>query len=86
MSDINNIQTLVKVFHVTIDTLLSQDYYVHSIYESKLEYDIDILKDFDINFGTLGRVTIEGYEGEKLLIQLSSSTYQNLKKRFLIKV
>ncbi len=37
-----------------------------------IEYDIDMLKDFDINLGTLGEVTIEGYEGEKLIIQLSS--------------
>jgi len=85
MPDINNIQALAKVFHISIDTLLSQHHHVQSLYESKIEYDIDMLKDFDINLGTLGKVIIEGYEGEKLLIQLSSSTYQNLQKDFKLK-
>ena len=38
-----------------------------------------------MNLGTLGEVTIEGYEGEKLIIQLSSSTCQDLQKDFKIK-
>lgn len=83
--DINNIQSLAKIFHISIDTLLSSDHHVQSSYESKIEYDIDMLKDFDMNLGTLGEVTIEGYEGEKLIIQLSSSTYQNLQKDFKVK-
>ena len=74
--DINNIQTLAKLFHISIDTLLSSDHHVQSLYESKIEYDIDVLKDFDINLGTLGKVNIEGYEGEKLIIQLSSSIHK----------
>ena len=84
--DINNIQTLAKVFHISIDTLLSSDHHVQSLYESKIEYDIDVLKDFDINLGTLGKVDIEGYEGEKLIITLSSSIYKDLKKDFKIKL
>lgn len=83
--DINNIQSLAKIFHISIDTLLLSDHHVQSLHESKIEYDIDMLKDFDINLGTLGEVTIEGYEGEKLFIQLSSSTYQDLQKDFKIK-
>ena len=83
--NINNIQALSELFHISIDALLSSDYHVQSLYESKIEYDIDMLKDFDINLGTLGKVTIEGYEGEKLIIQLSSSTYQDLQKDFKIK-
>lgn len=84
--DINNIQTLAKLFHISIDTLLSSDHHVQSLYESKIEYDIDVLKDFDINLGTLGKVDIEGYEGEKLIITLSSSIYKDLKKDFKIKL
>ena len=57
--DINNIQILAKLFHISIDTLLSSDHHVQSLYESKIEYDIDVLKDFDINLGTLGKVDIE---------------------------
>ena len=83
--DINNIQSLAKLFQISIDTLLSSDHHVQSSYESKIEYDIDMLKDFDMNLGTLGEVTIEGYEGEKLIIQLSSSTYQELQKDVKIK-
>lgn len=83
--DINNIQALSELFHISIDALLSSDHHVQSLYESKIKYDIDMLKDFDINLGTLGKVTIEGYEGEKLIIQLSSSTYQDLQKDFKIK-
>ncbi len=85
MPDINNIKSLAKLFHISIDTLLSSDHHVQSLHESKIEYDIDMLKDFDINLGTLDEVTIEGYEGEKLIIQLSSSTYQDLQKDFKIK-
>lgn len=85
MPDINNIKSLAKLFHISIDTLLSSDHHVQLLHESKIEYDIDMLKDFDINLGTLGEVTIEGYEGEKLFIQLSSSTYQDLQKDFKIK-
>lgn len=83
--DINNIQSLAKLFQISIDTLLSSDHHAQSLYESKIEYDIDMLKDFDMNLGTLGEVTIEGYEGEKLIIQLSSSTYQQLQKDVKIK-
>lgn len=83
--DINNIQSLAKLFQISIDTLLSSDHHAQSLYESRIEYDIDMLKDFDMNLGTLGEVTIEGYEGEKLIIQLSSSTYQDLQKDFKIK-
>ena len=81
--DINNIQSLAKVFHISIDTLLS--HHIDTPYVSKIEYDLDIPKDFDINLGTLGDVSIEGYEGEKLLIQLSSSSYSDLQKDFKIK-
>lgn len=81
--DINNIQTLAKVFHISIDTLLS--HHIDTPYVSKIEYDLDTPKDFDINLGTLGNVSIEGYEGEKLLIQLSSSSYSDLQKDFKIK-
>lgn len=83
--DINNIQSLAKLFQISIDTLLSSDHHAQSLYESRIEYDIDMLKDFDMNLGTLGEVTIEGYEGEKLIIQLSSFTYQDLQKDFKIK-
>lgn len=82
--DINNIQTLAKVFHISIDTLLSHEH-VQSLYDSKIEYDLDTPKDFDINLGTLGDVSVEGYEGEKFLIQLSSSSYSDLQKYFKIK-
>lgn len=81
--DINNIQSLAKVFHISIDTLLS--HHIDTPYVSKIEYDLDTSKDFDINLGTLGDVSIEGYEGEKLLIQLSSSSYSDLQKDFKIK-
>ena len=81
--DINNIQSLAKVFHISIDTLLS--HHIDTPYVSKIEYDLDIPKDFDINLGTLGDVSIEGYEGEKLLIQLSSSSYSDLQKDFKMK-
>ena len=81
--DINNIQTLAKVFHISIDTLLS--HHIDTPYVSKIEYDLYTPKDFDINLGTLGDVSIEGYEGEKLLIQLSSSSYSDLQKDFKIK-
>lgn len=84
--DINNIQILAKLFHISIDTLLSSDHHIQSLYESKIEYDIDVLKDFDINLGTLGKVDIEGCEGEKLIIQLSSSIYKDLQKDFKIKL
>lgn len=82
--DINNIQTIAKVFHISIDTLLSHEH-VQSLYDSKIEYDLDTPKDFDINLGTLGDVSVEGYEGEKFLIQLSSSSYSDLQKDFKIK-
>lgn len=81
--DINNIKSLAKVFHISIDTLLS--HHIDTPYVSKIEYDLDTPKDFDINLGTLGNVSIEGYEGEKLLIQLSSSSYSDLQKDFKMK-
>lgn len=81
--DINNIKSLAKVFHISIDILLS--HHIDTPYVSKIEYDLDTPKDFDINLGTLGNVSIEGYEGEKLLIQLSSSSYSDLQKDFKMK-
>ena len=58
--DINNIQTLAKVFHISIDTLLSHEH-VQSLYKSKIEYDLAQPMDFDINLSTLGDVLIEVY-------------------------
>lgn len=83
--DINNIQTLAKVFHISIDTLLSHEH-VQSLYQSKIEYDLAQPMDFDINLSSLGDVLIEGYEGEKLIITLSSSIYKDLQKDFKIKL
>ena len=83
--DINNIQTLAKVFHISIDTLLSHEH-VQSLYKSKIEYDLAQPMDFDINLSSLGDVLIEGYEGEKLIITLSSSIYKDLQKDFKIKL
>lgn len=83
--DINNIQTLAKVFHISIDTLFSHEH-VQSLYESKIEYDLSQSMDFDIHLDTLGDALIEGYEGEKLIITLSSSTYKDLQKDFKIKL
>lgn len=81
--DINNIKSLAKVFHISIDTLFS--HHIDTPYASKIEYDLDTPKDFDIKLGTLGDVSVEGYEGEKFLIQLSSSSYSDLQKDFKIK-
>lgn len=83
--DINNIQTLAKVFQISIDTLLSYEH-VQSLYKSKIEYDLAQPMDFDINLSSLGDVLIEGYEGEKLIITLSSSIYKDLQKDFKIKL
>lgn len=83
--DINNIQTLAKVFQISIDTLLSHEH-VQSLYKSKIEYDLAQPMDFDINLSSLGDVLIEGYEGEKLIITLSSSIYKDLQKDFKIKL
>ena len=33
--DINNIQSLAKIFHISIDTLLLSDHHVQSLHESK---------------------------------------------------
>ncbi len=82
--DIDNIIALATLFNVSIDDLLldreNEKPESEYMFESVTEYDIDAVKNFDINLGSASSVFVTGYEGEKLYIKLSSSKIPSLKK------
>lgn len=88
--DIENIMAVSALFGVSIDALLGneqaavkqQDY----LYESVTEYDIDEPKRYDMKFGGARKLTLSGYDGEKIRVRLVSNTMQTLQSDFKVRI
>lgn len=88
--DIENIMAVSALFGVSIDALLGneqsavkqQDY----LFESVTEYDIDEPKRYDMKFGGARKLTLSGYDGEKIRVRLVSDTMQNLQSDFKVRI
>ena len=74
--DIENLRAISALFRVSLDDLLEnrpaapaqQDF----LFDSLTEYDIDCEKSYDLALAGARRVTLVGYEGEKLQVRLAS--------------
>lgn len=88
--DIENIKAVSLLFNVSLDELLEnecnsatkQDF----LFNSSTEYDIDSKKGYDINFSGAKEVKLVGYEGEKVLVRLSSNIISEIQTAFKVKI
>lgn len=88
--DIENIMAISKLFHISIDELLSNEKNIVQskdyLFESITEYDIDFSKRFDMKLGGASALIMSGYEGEKVRIRLASNTLSTLQSDFKLKI
>ena len=75
--DMDNLMALSDLFGVSVDELLGRAARRPAegfLYESVTEYDVMDPKRYDIKLGGARRLTVRGYEGEKLRVRLLSDT------------
>lgn len=88
--DIVNIKAISNLFDISIDRLLSNERSTENtedpLFKSITEYDIDEIKNYDINLGAAKQLIVSGYDGEKLRICLSSNTLSTLQNDFKVKI
>ncbi len=75
--DMDNLMALSDLFGVSVDELLGREARRSAagyLYESVTEYDVMDPKRYDVKLGGARRLTVRGYEGEKLRGQLLSDT------------
>ena len=88
--DVSNLIAIAELFQVSLDELLSgekrerkqSDY----LFESRTEYDLDGVKDFDINLGGAHTVTMNSYEGEKVQVSLLSNVLRGIQEDYKVKI
>lgn len=83
--DIENLMALARLFHITVDELLSPTEH-GSIFESVTAYDVDRAKHFDVKLGAARRVSLCGYDGEQLYVRLSSDRLEHIARDFKCKI
>lgn len=79
--DMDNLMALSDLFGVSVDELLGREARKPSegfLYESVTEYDLMDPKRYDMKLGGARRLTLRGYEGEKLRVRLLSNTLATL--------
>ena len=79
--DMDNLMALSDLFGVSVDELLGREARRPSegyLYESVTEYDVADPKRYDMKLGGARRLTVRGYEGEKLRVRLLSDTLATL--------
>ncbi len=86
IADIENIISISKLFHISIDELLLDREIKKDLFESISEYDIDKVKRFDIKLGAANSVFINGYDGEKLYVKLYSNTLMLIEENLKVKI
>lgn len=90
MPDISNVVELAKIFGVSVDELLGAGTASSAagsyLFESVTEFDIDKMKDFDINLGRAHKISMVGHPGEKVRIALGSDRIATLQQDFKIKL
>lgn len=93
--DIENIMAISKLFHISIDELLSEEEYDGGksskaqsdyLFESVTEYDIDCMKRYDMKLGGASLIVLSGYEGEKIRVRLASNTLSGIQSDLKLKI
>ena len=90
LPDVENMIILAELFKLTLDELVLEEVKRQedkpTVYESETVYDIDTQKHFDINLGSVGKVTLKTGTDEKIRIRLSSQTIPEISSLFKIKL
>ena len=76
--DMDNLMALSDLFGVSVDELLGREARRQSegyLYESVTEYDVADPKRYDMKLGGARRLTVRGYEGEKLRVTKNGVKY-----------
>ena len=79
--EMENLLALSDLFGVSVDELLGRESRRPAagyLYESVTEYDVADPKRYDVKLGGARRLTVRGYEGEKLRVRLLSDTLSTL--------
>lgn len=88
--DIENLKAISALFDISIDDLLCSEKgagkQTEYLFESVTEYDIDELKRYDLKLGGAKKVTLSGFEGEKIRVRLASNTFSTLQSDFKVKI
>ena len=87
--DMDNLMALSDLFGVSVDELLGREARRPAegfLYESVTEYDVSDPKRYDMKLGGARRLTVRGYEGEKLRVRLLSDTLFTLQADCKVKI
>lgn len=90
MPEVENLLAISTLFDISVDELLGNEKGAKKekeyLFESVTEYDIDGLKRYDMKFGGAKRLSLSGYEGEKLRVRLASNQLATLQSDFKVKI
>ncbi len=90
MPDIENMIILAEIFKTTLDDLLfqqaGQKKQEQTVYQSETVYDIDCHKHFDIRLGYVRKIIVCGGTDEKIHVELSSETLEEIGNVFKVKL
>ena len=87
--DMDNLMAISDLFGVSVDELLGREARRTTegfIYESVTEYDVMDPKRYDMKLGGARRLSVRGYEGEKLRVRLLSDTLATLASDCKVKI
>ena len=87
--DMDNLMALSDLFGVSVDELLGRESRKPAadfLYESVTEYDVMDTKRYDMKLGGARRLSVRGYEGEKLRVRLQSDTLSTLEADCKVKI
>ena len=87
--EMDNLMALSDLFGISVDELLGRETRKSAgdfLYESVTEYDIADPKRYDMKLGGARRLTVKGYEGEKLRVRLLSDTLSTLASDCKVKI
>lgn len=87
--EMENLLALSDLFGVSVDELLGREPRRRTdgfLYESVTEYDVADPKRYDVKLGGARRLTVRGYEGEKLRVRLLSDTLATLEADCKVKI
>ena len=87
--EMDNLMALSDLFGVSVDELLGREIRQSAegfLYESVTEYDVMDPKRYDVKLGGARRLSVRGYEGEKLRVRLLSDTLATLASDCKVKI
>lgn len=87
--DVENLRALAALFGTSLDELLEDDGACPArehLYESVTEYDMDGEKRCDIVFSGAKRVTVMGYDGEKIRVMLASDEIPDVQRACKVRI